>query len=200
MDFANIISCAQKVVDEYGYDAQSRQLIEEMAELTQAINKDWRLYEKFNKTKNAEMYPKLDESHKHIVEEIADVYFCLIQIASAVGAFNVKDGNVGELENALAFKMSRQMERIEKSKKESMMAKIKTADELLEADENDLTFDEKERLIRIKRIPPEVRSLFEACQKNKMEMVMKLEREREEILDYLNGFTDNTDKEAAESE
>lgn len=32
----------QKIADTYGYDAQSRQCIEEMAELTQAINKFWR--------------------------------------------------------------------------------------------------------------------------------------------------------------
>lgn len=31
-----------KIADTYGYDAQSRQCIEEMAELTQAINKLWR--------------------------------------------------------------------------------------------------------------------------------------------------------------
>lgn len=32
----------QKIAQTYGYDAQSRQCIEEMAELTQAINKFWR--------------------------------------------------------------------------------------------------------------------------------------------------------------
>ena len=32
----------QKIAQTYGYDAQSRQCIEEMAELTQAINKMWR--------------------------------------------------------------------------------------------------------------------------------------------------------------
>ena len=31
-----------KIADYYGYEAQSRQLIEEMAELTQALNKLWR--------------------------------------------------------------------------------------------------------------------------------------------------------------
>ena len=30
------------IANHYGYDAQSRQCIEEMAELTQAINKFWR--------------------------------------------------------------------------------------------------------------------------------------------------------------
>lgn len=31
-----------RISDEYGYDAQSRQCIEEMSELTQTINKFWR--------------------------------------------------------------------------------------------------------------------------------------------------------------
>lgn len=31
-----------QIADKYGYDAQSRQCIEEMAELTQAVNKFWR--------------------------------------------------------------------------------------------------------------------------------------------------------------
>ena len=31
----------KKIADTYGYDAQSRQLFEEMAELTVAINKNW---------------------------------------------------------------------------------------------------------------------------------------------------------------
>ena len=31
-----------EIIHAYGYDAQSRQCIEEMAELTQAINKFWR--------------------------------------------------------------------------------------------------------------------------------------------------------------
>lgn len=30
------------IAEHYGYDSQSRQCIEEMAELTQAINKFWR--------------------------------------------------------------------------------------------------------------------------------------------------------------
>ena len=31
------------IAEHYGYDSQSRQCIEEMAELTQAINKWWRV-------------------------------------------------------------------------------------------------------------------------------------------------------------
>lgn len=54
------------IADEHGYEYQSRQLIEEMAELTQAINKHWR---------NAN-----EDTFNHIVEEIADVEICLVQI------------------------------------------------------------------------------------------------------------------------
>lgn len=35
----------QYIADHYGYEPQSRQLIEEMAELTVAINKLWRKHE-----------------------------------------------------------------------------------------------------------------------------------------------------------
>lgn len=66
----------RQIADTYGYEAQSRQLIEEMAELTQAINKMWRV--------DATHCEKTDKSHieayKHIIEEIADVEICLEQV------------------------------------------------------------------------------------------------------------------------
>ncbi|MDE6388984.1 MAG: hypothetical protein K2L82_14380 [Lachnospiraceae bacterium] len=187
MDFNNMIYYAQKVVDKYGYEAQSRQLIEEMAELTQVLNKDWRLYQKFYKTNDTSMHPKLDESHKKIVDELADVYFVFHQVAYAIGAFQN-----GELEKAIDFKINRQMERIAKSEEEEQAKKIKTADELLEIDENLLNPDEKERLARIKSITPAARELFQIVEKSKRELIMKLEKERDAILDYLNGFSDGT--------
>lgn len=191
MDFNDMIYAAQKVADEYGYEAQSRQLIEEMAELTQALNKDWRLYQKFHKTKDTSMHPKLDESHKRIVDELADVYFTLHQVAYVIGAFQTSSRfPYGELEEAIEFKINRQMERIEESKKEELAQKIKTADELLEMDESLLNPDEKERLVRIKAITPAARELFQIVEESKRELIMKLEKERDAILDYLNGFSD----------
>ena len=49
----------------YGYEAQSRQLIEEMAELTQSINKKWR-------GENTGLYRGYYDDMKAITEEIAD--------------------------------------------------------------------------------------------------------------------------------
>lgn len=68
------------IAEHYGYDSQSRQLIEEMAELTVAINKLWRV-EKFCDRKNIMdvkgfSYPEV----KEIIEEIADVEIMLSQI------------------------------------------------------------------------------------------------------------------------
>lgn len=62
----------------YGYDAHSRQAIEEMAELTQAINKKWRV-----ETSQGYAVSKTAKETKwndHIAEEIADVYICLKQM------------------------------------------------------------------------------------------------------------------------
>ena len=55
-----------KISDHYGYEYQSRQCVEEMAELTKALNKEWRC-KKAGK----------DFSLESIIEEIADVEVCL---------------------------------------------------------------------------------------------------------------------------
>lgn len=59
------------IADTYGYDAQARQLIEEMAELTVALNKEWRVRQRYAVT---------NDYRKSIVEEIADVEIMLEQI------------------------------------------------------------------------------------------------------------------------
>ena len=68
------------IANRFGYDSQSRQLIEEMAELTQAINKFWR------KRAGKELIPNntqelliMPEYHQ-ISSEIADVYIMLWQV------------------------------------------------------------------------------------------------------------------------
>ena len=67
----------------YGYDAQSRQCIEEMAELTQAINKYWRTKLQYGKN----LYnpwdgymPNDSEEYYNLIEEIADVQIMLEQM------------------------------------------------------------------------------------------------------------------------
>ena len=93
------------IANHYGYDSQSRQLIEEMAELTVAINKLWRV-EKFCDRKNIMdvkgfSYPEV----KDIIGEIADTEIMLSQIKYLLGC---KD----EVEQEKERKILRQLERI----------------------------------------------------------------------------------------
>ena len=60
----------KKIAEHYGYDAQSNQLIEECAELIQAVNK----YRRANDKATAEI------AYDNLVEEIADVEIMLEQI------------------------------------------------------------------------------------------------------------------------
>ena len=75
----------KKIADTYGYDSQSRQLIEEMAELTQAINKAWRMGNDFD---------NLLVQKRNITEEIADVTIMLEQIKYLL---NISDTDINEI-------------------------------------------------------------------------------------------------------
>lgn len=94
-----------KIADYYGYEAQSRQLIEEMAELTQALNKLWR-YE--NACFNGDVY-KL----KHdIIEEIADVEICLEYVKYLLGCGDSSQQIEADVEKVKKFKVERELERM----------------------------------------------------------------------------------------
>lgn len=90
----------QYIADHYGYEPQSRQLIEEMAELTVALNKAWR--KTFDTVDNL---PNMDDEER-IEEEIADVEIMLSQIKYLLGAGD------GELSQIIESKLNRQIERI----------------------------------------------------------------------------------------
>ena len=90
----------QYIADHYGYEPQSRQLIEEMAELTVAINKLWRKHEYYSTSK------ELAEAHYNILEEIADTLIMILQIKHLLG---VEDK---ELLAIVEQKVDRQIERI----------------------------------------------------------------------------------------
>lgn len=93
----------------YEYDAQSRQCIEEMAELTQAINKYWRTELQCGKN----LYnpwdgymPDNSEEYYNLVEEIADVQIMLEQMKFFLAAgYDVK--------RIIDEKLDRQIYRIE---------------------------------------------------------------------------------------
>lgn len=93
------------IIEEHGYDSQSRQLIEEMSELTQAINKFWR-YSLKKDANNFESVKNNDDAiMKNIVEEIADVQVCLNQM---IIMFDCKD----EVNKAINFKLDREISKI----------------------------------------------------------------------------------------
>lgn len=90
----------QYIADHYGYDPQSGQLIEGMAELTVALNKAWR--KTFD---TVDKIPNMDDEER-IVEEIADVEIMITQIEYLLGVSDMK------LNNMIKQKLDRQIERI----------------------------------------------------------------------------------------
>lgn len=100
-----ITSAIQKITDTYGYNAQSRQCIEEMAELTQAINKFWRKELKCGQLSETEV-PVGSPCEKNIIEEIADVQIMLWQMEYLL------DANITPV---IEQKLDRQLERIKES-------------------------------------------------------------------------------------
>lgn len=90
----------QKIAQTYGYDAQSRQCIEEMAELTQAINKLWRINGK--DYKSAVRYTEVKDN---LLEEIADVQIMIWQMQYLLNV---------DVSPIIQNKLDRQMERIER--------------------------------------------------------------------------------------
>ena len=93
----------KKIADTYGYDAQSRQCIEEMAELTQAINKFWRIVLQCGKI-SLFGAPVCTPQEKSIIEEIADVQIMLWQMEYLLNA---------DVTPIIEQKLDRQLERIE---------------------------------------------------------------------------------------
>ena len=91
----------KKIADKYGYDAQSRQCIEEMAELTVALNKYHRIT---NDVHYAYEHRKCIENIK---EEIADVMIMLEQMKYLLNIYE------DDIETIINRKIQRQLERIE---------------------------------------------------------------------------------------
>lgn len=88
------------IAERYGYEAQSRQCIEEMAELTQAINKLWR------KQNFGADSKEIAKAHGNLLEEIADVLIMIFQLSILL------DITEDELMEKMEGKIRRQLERI----------------------------------------------------------------------------------------
>lgn len=96
----------------YGYEPQSRQCIEEMAELTQAINKQWRVRNsQAAKTPNIPNCFKEVEAQKHVIEEMADVQIMLWQMSYLLELTGTERG---ELSKVIEEKLDRQLKRIKR--------------------------------------------------------------------------------------
>lgn len=88
----------KQIANYYGFDCQSRQLVEEMAELTIALNK-------LNRT------GKMINEYNAVVEELADVEVMLEQIKYLMSC------NV-EVDDIKKKKINRQLKRMKKEKLE----------------------------------------------------------------------------------
>lgn len=73
------------IANHYGYESQSRQCIEEMAELIQAINKFDRSGKSLAETGKAKALHEMLESVNHVAEEIADVEIMIAQLQELLG-------------------------------------------------------------------------------------------------------------------
>lgn len=103
----------QKIAQHYGYDTQSRQCIEEMAELTQAINKYWRKdlqCGKYPYNPSDGYMPDGSKEYDNLVEELADVQIMIWQMKFLLTAT--------DFDEIIQQKLDRQIERIKSSEKE----------------------------------------------------------------------------------
>lgn len=101
----NLLDKLKKIAMHYGFDSQSHMLIEEMAELTQAINKLYRVSGTYG-------YPTdktLEEVANNLDEEIADVEICLEEIKYLLNNHNF-------VNKWKKKKIKRQLERMRKEK------------------------------------------------------------------------------------
>lgn len=89
------------IAEHYGYEAQSRQCIEEMAELMQAINKLWRSIGYGQLTEKS-----FKECLENLTEEMADVQIMLWQME-----YLLLSGQ--EVNQMIEKKLDRQLKRIE---------------------------------------------------------------------------------------
>ena len=97
-----------KIAEYYKYDAQSRQCIEEMAELTKALNKFWRknlLCGQMRLTHGLVEKLKPTQEYENILEEVADVQIMLWKIIYLLNM---------DISQMVDYKLQRQIERIDR--------------------------------------------------------------------------------------
>ena len=100
-----MIKKIREIAQYYGYESQTRQAIEELAELIQAISKHIRFFGNTRLSKSAPC-----EERNRIIEEMADVAIMLIQLKELLG---ITDDDINR---EMTRKVQRQEERMFKSK------------------------------------------------------------------------------------
>jgi len=102
-EISRLMIMVKSVADHYGYNPQSRQLIEEMAELTQAINKFWRKNMRCGELE-AKYVPLSGAAYDNIVEEIADVEILLEQVKYLlqISGEDIIKNKIGKMERQVA--------------------------------------------------------------------------------------------------
>lgn len=90
-----------KIADLYGYDEQSLQTVEELAELTKAISK-------LRRAKKTGIKKLIKKHRKKVLEEIGDVSIMVQQLAYLLGS-------VDEVKNVIENKLDRQIRRMEEA-------------------------------------------------------------------------------------
>lgn len=98
----------ETIANHYGYDAQSRQCMEECGELVQAINKYWRAELDCGKTIIVGKAPHKTLFYDNLVDELADVHIMVMQLSYLLGA---------DLETIVERKLNRQLERMARDDK-----------------------------------------------------------------------------------
>ena len=100
-------SKCERIYNYYGAEKQRRQLVEECAELIQAITK-------LGRAADTQDSAKIYEATLCLREEIADVEIMLEQIKNAPSV----RGKGGKYQDIITYKLNRQLERIAKEKAE----------------------------------------------------------------------------------
>ena len=96
------------IANHYGFESQSRQLMEECGELAQAANKMWRA------TKGIARNPirplKVVEAEQNLISEIADVSIMIAQLQEILGISNDR------IADEVDFKLDREIAKINKER------------------------------------------------------------------------------------
>lgn len=90
----------KKIADHYGFEAQSRQLMEEMGELAQAVNKLWRFDQGYI---DGDRYALVE----NVAKEIADVNIMAYQIAYLTNCENLAKDLIDQILDDMVTKISK---------------------------------------------------------------------------------------------